>query len=430
MKNISNDYELDEIITNIAAGVSAKTGEEFFSMLVQKLSELFQLNYAFIGILDENKKSITTLRFYADGKIKENIHYNLTGTPCEQVIGNETCLYTSGIQKTFPKDKILIDWNIESYIGTPIFDKHENPIGILAGLSKVEFDNSDRMIKILEIFASRASAEMERINTYKELELTIEQLLAAQKHLVDSEKMVSIGSLVAGFTHEINTPIGLGVTGSSYLAEETINIQKLLNNEELTREDLEKFLERTNTLSNSMLINLTKAVDLIRSFKQISVDQHLCNKREFNLYTYIESVILSMSSSIKSKKIEIVNNSDRSINIYDNPGVYSQIFTNLINNSILHGIDGQNIVKINIEAYYDGDKTIITYNDNGKGIEESILPNIFDQFYTTKKDEGGSGLGLHIIKKLISKDLKGDIYCESNPDIGTTFTITIPNSKK
>jgi len=430
MKSISNDYELDDIITNIATGVSAKTGEEFFSLLLEKLSELFKLNYSFIGILDENKKSVTTLKFCDNGQIKENIHYQLENTPCEKVIGNETCLYTGNIQKTFPKDKTLVDWGIESYIGTPIFDKHNNPVGVLAGLSEEKFKNTNRMIKILEIFASRASAEIERINAYNELELTIEQLLTTQKHLVDSEKMVSIGSLVAGFTHEINTPIGLGVTGASYLVEESSNIHKLLNEEKLTKHNLEDFLNQANTLSNAMLINLTKAADLIKSFKQVSIDQQFCSKREFNLHTYIESVILSMSGSIKSKKVEILNNSNVSINIYGNPGIYSQIFTNLINNSIIHGAEDDKIVKIIIEAYHDENSIIITHNDNGKGIDESILPNIFNQFYTTKKYDGGSGLGLHIIKKLISEDLCGDINCKSNPSSGTTFTITIPNSKK
>jgi len=430
MKSISDDYELDEIITNISAGVSAKTGEEFFPLLVEKLSNLFKLNYAFIGVLDENKKSITTLSFYGDGQVKDNIHYELEHTPCEKVVGNETCLYTNDIQKIFPKDKILADLDIESYIGTPMFDKHNNPIGILAGLGKKKFKNSNRMIKILEIFASRAAAEIERINTYNELEQTIEQLLVTQKHLVDSEKMVSIGSLVAGFTHEINTPIGLGVTGASYLVEESTSIQKLLSEEKLTKQNLEDFLNKTNTLSNAMLINLTKAVDLIKSFKQVSIDQHFCSKREFNLHTYIESVILSMSGSIKSKKVEVLNNSNVSINIYGNPGIYSQIFTNLINNSIMHGSDGDKILKIIIEAYYDKDNIVITYNDNGKGIDESILPNIFNQFYTTKKDDGGSGLGLHIIKKLISNDLYGDITCQSKQSSGTTFTITIPKNKR
>ena len=430
MDNVSNGYEIDEIITNISSGVSAKTGEEFFTLLVQKLSELFKLDYAFIGILDEGKKGVTTLRFCVDGKIEDNIHYELKNTPCNHVVGNETCCYDNSIQSEFPKDKILFDWNIESYIGTPLFDKSGNPIGIIAGLSKVPFKNSTRMIKILEIFASRASAEIERINTYHELETTIAQLLAAQNHLVDSEKMVSIGSLVAGFTHEINTPIGLSVTGASYLKEEAINIQKSLNEEKLTKQNLNDFLEKTSTLSSAMLVNLSKAVDLIKSFKQISVDQHLNSKREFNLHTYIESVILSMSSVLKPKQIEIENKSDSSINIYANPGVYSQIFTNLINNSILHGIDGDNILKISIEAYNDGDNIIITHRDNGKGIEESVLPNIFDQFFTTKQNNGGSGLGLHIIKRLVSQNLCGDITCESTHNNGTTFTITVPNSKE
>ena len=171
-EDVTEKKYTEEAIKNIAAGVSAKTGSEFFNQLVIYLSRLFNTKYSFIGLLDEvNKQQINTLAVCASGEIAENISYSLVDTPCAEVVGQQTCAHTRNVQTLYPKDKLLKEMDVESYIGTPLYNSEGQPLGLIVLLDDKPLERIELMREILQIFAARAGAELERINTEKQLSI-------------------------------------------------------------------------------------------------------------------------------------------------------------------------------------------------------------------------------------------------------------------
>jgi signal transduction histidine kinase len=246
-----------------------------------------------------------------------------------------------------------------------------------------------------------------------------------QKHLLKSENMASLGSLVAGVTHELSTPLSLGITGMSHFISETNKLRELFNNEKMTQEDFENYLNESEKIADIVYTNLIGAKNIIQSFKRVSVDQSSEAKREFILKDYIDEIITSLHNKIKHTNITIKNQIDSNIQLNSYAGSFAQIFTNFIINSLMHGFTTDEHGTITISAIQN-DKTIdITYKDNGSGIAEDIIGRIYEPFFTTKGDSGGSGLGLQIIYDLITNKLQGTIDVNSSLGNGTTFNIKI-----
>ena len=260
-----------------------------------------------------------------------------------------------------------------------------------------------------------------------ELESSLIELKQAQRILIQTEKMTSLGRLVAGVAHEINTPIGNCLLGISNIQEEALVVTQKLDKKILDENYLRKFLNNTQELSKAMLSSLHHTVELVSSFKQISVDQHNETKRSFNLKSYCDSVILSFHGRFKNLPIELINSIDDSIEIYSFAGVFSQIITNLVMNSLIHGIEKEG--KIELSANYHENFLIFICEDDGVGIKEQLIDKIFAPFYTTKMGQGGSGLGLSIIHNLVTHNLKGEIICTSNVDKGTKIILNIPKTE-
>lgn len=281
----------------------------------------------------------------------------------------------------------------------------------------------DRARLIAENQAYQKSLESQT----KELQREIEDRKKAEKTLVQSEKMAALGDLVAGVAHEINTPLGIGVTGISYLHDATSTFQKMFNNGEAKKSDLENFLAECQEACQVTLTNLNRAAQLVTGFKQIAVDQTSGEKRLFDIKQYIEEILFSLHPRIKKTQhvINVVCPEKLMLNSF--PGAFSQILTNLILNSLLHGFEDMEAgqVDIGIEA---AKKTItLRYKDNGKGMTDVQLTKLFDPFYTTKRGSGGTGLGMHLVYNLVSEKLGGEIECESAPGKGTLITISVPN---
>ncbi|MDF1877865.1 DUF3365 domain-containing protein [Sulfurimonas sp. SAG-AH-194-L11] len=262
----------------------------------------------------------------------------------------------------------------------------------------------------------------------QELETILTDLKETQKKLIETEKMSSLGSLVAGVAHEINTPIGNSITGTTQLQHETNILIQALQEETLGKNALIEYLDTVKIISDSMYISLMSAASLVRSFKQVAIDQYIEEKRDFNLKEYCDEVLLSLHNKTKYENIDIQNLIDRSINVYSYAGIFSQAITNFIMNSIIHGYDKDSDKegKITIEGKIVQNDLVMIYKDDGKGIEEELIGKIFDPFFTTKFGQGGSGLGLSVIYNLIVHKLKGNITCESKVGQGIQMIITIP----
>lgn len=261
----------------------------------------------------------------------------------------------------------------------------------------------------------------------KQLSKAYDDLKQAQRTLVQSEKMASLGSLVAGVAHEINTPIGISVTASSYLQEKVIEFKKHIEAKQLSRSYLNEFTQNLDDSMQLLQNNLRRAAALITSFKQVAVDQSSQARYVFNLAENIQQVVLSLGHHLKKQHCQINVDCDSSLTLNSYPGSFIQIYSNLILNSITHGFDQWEPEKIiSIRVKQQDNQLVIDYRDNGRGISADILPRIFDPFVTSKRGQGGSGLGTHVIYNLVVQLLQGSIECHSKPNEGAQFIIRLP----
>lgn len=264
--------------------------------------------------------------------------------------------------------------------------------------------------------------------TNKQLQNSLSQLQQTQEQLVESEKMASLGNLVAGVAHEINTPIGVGVTAVSYLQTNVEKYNQLFEDGDLTQDDFNEFVESTTEATGIILTNLQRAANLVHSFKQVAVDQSTDERRQFNIKDYINEILQSLNPKLKKTSINIALNVPEDMVIYNTPGAFSQIITNLVMNSLIHAFDPSEQGEISITLNYTGDHEIqMIYADNGKGVPEENLKKVFEPFFTTNRQGGGSGLGMHIVYNLVTQKLGGKIQCQSEAGVGTEFVMLIPN---
>ncbi len=284
----------------------------------------------------------------------------------------------------------------------------------------------DELRKLNEELEHRVSERTQNLQEAKqELEHSLEQLHKMQQELVLSEKMAALGGLVAGVAHEINTPLGIGVTASSFLHENMIQLAEKFKDNSLKKSDLEKFISTGKESTESILTNLNRAAELIRSFKQVAADQSSEIPRHFNLKSYVDEVLLSLRPKYKRTDHTIENNCpDKEIFSY--PGAFMQIITNLLVNSLTHAFEGKTAGYIRIGGEIQDDILTFTFSDDGSGIPTEFMDKVFEPFYTTKRGEGGTGLGLHIVFNTVTQTLGGTIRFTSAQGKGTNFTITLP----
>lgn len=260
----------------------------------------------------------------------------------------------------------------------------------------------------------------------KDLKDSLEDLKRTQNQLIEAEKMASLGNLVAGVAHEINTPVGIGVTTATYLEDKLKALTAAYGAGQMKKSDLDKFFETAEQSLHSISANLLRAGALVRSFKQVAVDQTSEHPRIFNVKNYFNDILQSLSPRFKNTGHKIYLHAPEDLTIESYPGALMQIFSNLIINSLVHGFDEIENGVIEIKAEPEGDSLVLTYTDNGVGMNEEQLSRIYEPFYTTKRNAGGSGLGMNIVYNLISRKLNGTIKTQSKPGQGTTFIITMP----
>ena len=266
----------------------------------------------------------------------------------------------------------------------------------------------------------------ERKQAEEELSQTLAHLKTTQSQLIEAEKMAALGGLVAGVAHEINTPVGIGVTAASVLEQHTSTLHRTYKAGGMKRSDLEKYLDTASQSSEIILTNLHRAAELIQSFKQVAVDQSTEEKRVFPVKAYLEEVLRSLHPKLKRLHHRIAINAEDDLHLDSYPGAFSQIVTNLVMNSLTHAYEPDDHGQLVFDLTPKGDRLLFTYADDGRGIAPEHVSKIFEPFFTTKRSQGGSGLGLHIIYNLVTQKLGGTIRCESEKGVGTRFIINIP----
>lgn len=265
------------------------------------------------------------------------------------------------------------------------------------------------------------------------LKKALEQRNEVQTQLVEMENMAALGTMMSSLTHEINTPVGVAITAISHLRTIQDNSVRLFKSGELKKSDLERFYKECQESSEIIERNLNRSTQLIKTFKQLSLDQHSQDVRQINLCGYFDEILLSLKPRLKRTRHQFCIDIDPSMNIVSNPGAISQLLINLIMNSAQHGFSEDMVGHISLKAkriedQIYGDSLELIYRDNGRGMNEHTVENIYKPFFTMARRSGGSGLGMHICYNLVVKVLGGQIDCHSKPGKGVEFRIIFPTS--
>ncbi len=268
--------------------------------------------------------------------------------------------------------------------------------------------------------------EMEKATLEKMVDARTTELKVAMDELIEKEKMASLGGLVSGIAHEINTPLGVSVSAASYLKTINDQLMEQMQNGTMTRTQLIEFLRSLDETANILNNNLYRAAELVKSFKEISVNQITEDLSYFNFKEYLDMILLSLKHEYKNSGHTIEVQCDENMVIKSYSGVYAQIFTNLVMNALIHGLKEVKGGIIHIGVVKEEDVMQIEFSDNGVGISTEALPKIFEPFYTTNRGKGGSGLGLNVVYNLVTGKLNGKINCYSTLGEGTRFVIRVP----
>jgi signal transduction histidine kinase len=331
---------------------------------------------------------------------------------------------------------------IASWMGAPML-VNDQPYGVIivqsydpaivytrAELDLLAFMASHVAVAIARMQAGRdvrqAKERLEQQNAALGSALTA--LQEAQTELVRQEKLASLGRLVAGVAHEINTPLGICVTATSHLVQELKLTREELANGEMTEDSLESFLDIVDQSLRIMTTNTQRAAALVKSFKQVAVDQSSGDIRRFNLGAYVNEVLLSLQPKLKGKPVKVEVDCPNDLLLESHPGAVSQILTNMVMNSLVHGFEDGKAGRIGIRAVHDGDMVTLEYADDGIGMDQDTLGKLFDPFFTTKRGSGGSGLGAHILYNLATGALGGSVRVDSAPGEGLRYQLKFPRS--
>lgn len=304
------------------------------------------------------------------------------------------------------------------FTAAPLRDSSDQIAGAIQTLQ----DISERKIAVEREHALNLKLEQ----SVTELNNSLELLQKTQHQLVQTAKMAALGQLVAGVAHEINTPIGIGVTAASLLEEKTVECTRLFDSQTMKRSDLEGYFRVAKDSSEMILSNLRRASDLIQRFKQVAVDQTCEDRKDINLRECLENLIMSLQPMLKKGSHIVSLKCREDLVLQSYAGALGQIIPILVLNSLNHGFEEMRNGRISINILEQEDTITICYNDNGKGVPPEHLERIFDPFFTTQRNKGGTGLGLHILYNIVAQTLGGHIECESTPGQGITYRIEFP----
>ncbi len=321
-------------------------------------------------------------------------------------------------------EELILQWSFVPFYEGPDL-KYRIAFGYdITPLKRVEREII-RLNEELEAKVDKRTRSLKESN--EQLAKAYDNLKVAQQTLVESEKMASLGSLVAGVAHEINTPVGISVTAASFLQERIKDFQSKIEEKQLSRSYLTELIHTLDESTMLLQNNLRRASELISSFKQVAVDQSSQAHYQFNVADNLHQVVMSLGHKLKKSQAEVDIHCDPKLTVNSYPGSFAQIYSNLILNSIHHGFeDWDKPKKIEIHIEQLDHELLIDYRDNGRGIDPKILPRIFDPFVTSKRGQGGSGLGTHIVYNLVVQLMKGRISCDSEVGEGARFQIRLP----
>lgn len=436
---------MENQIRTIIEGVSNTFGDSFLQHIVVLLNNAIGANYTFVARLNAEQMQSNVIALCVNGTLQPGFTYALKGTPCANVAQNGVCIYPQDVCHFFPEDQLLIDMGIEGYVGTPLFDSQRRVMGLIVALYEQPVPDPQNVQTIFKIFSGRISAEIERseqasalIELNNALEAKVQtrtQVLAEQNkalnkamadltqtqaQLIQTEKLASLGSLVAGVAHELNTPMGIAITSVSHLQEEHKKLQAQFDANQLNKQDMALYLQQSSeglALIESTLLRLAR---LVKDFKQLAIRQDKTHIVELNVQTFLRQCTALLKDELGTSSCDVKGD----ICLTTCSESLRQIVHELTHNSLRHNPQP---LHIQISAQAEPGWVMLHYQDDGQGITPEHQGKIFEPFFTTARQQGAAGLGLHIMHNLINQRLRGSIRLLPGTN-GSHFEIRLPQS--
>lgn len=440
----------ESILHHIISALKNTSGDEFFNTIALQLDKIIKADYTFIARINKQQHTSKTISLIAKGKVAENIEYSLRHTPCDDVYGDTTCVYPSGICQLYPKDQLLVDMKVEGYIGAPLYSSSGEVMGLVVALYEQPITNQVLIQSLFELFSGRISAEIERVEKEQQLqalndnlefevavrtkELTdaLAHIKETQSVVIEQERLASLGSMVAGVAHEINTPLGVAMLSSTNIGEITKSISGKLEQQTLSKKQLTARLADISESTAALVHNLQRAADLVTNFKQVAVERNITEYSKICLQQWITSQISSLKPLLKQAGISLTMTlPEQPVIIKTYPAKLSQVLVNIAQNTAIHAYDDSFLTEqktLEIELTEQTDTVSMSLIDKGVGMSIEVLVKVFDPFFTTKRNSGGTGLGLSIVHSIVKGTLEGELKVDSQPGLGTKFTIVINKS--
>ena len=409
--DVTESRQAEEAFRLIAVGTAATTGSDFFQSLVQHMAQALRARYAFVSTCDDRKHA-RTLAFWKGDGFGQNFEFDIADTPCEKVLHGEVCYYRE-LQGLFPRDKLLADWQAESYLGLPMLDGSNRVIGHIAILDDKPMDADSRAIDLLKIFASRAAAELKRQKAEDELQAALqerERMREELAHLAHLNRVSTMGELAASLAHEIKQPISAAMTDARTCSRW------------LTREHPD--LAEAQLAASRVVKDVARASEIIGRVRSLFKKDSLQHE-EVDLNELIQEMIALLRG--EASRHSILIHSDFSLDL---PPIMAdrvqlqQVLMNLMLNSIEAMKSMDTPGKLTIKSQQeDSDQLLISVMDTGVGVPPEKMEQIFNAFFTSKPQ--GTGMGLPISRSIIETH-GGRLWAVSNPGSGTTFQFTLP----
>jgi PAS domain S-box-containing protein len=298
-------------------------------------------------------------------------------------------------------------------------------------VNKLPLLNSDGEIQNIVTVAldigERKRGELEMRKAKDAAEAALRNLRETQNSLIEAEKLAALGRLVAGVAHEVNNPVGISLTVASSLERKIAMFAEEVARGELRRSSLNDFVESNRDAASQLVANLNRAAELIQSFKQVAADRNYSDKRVFDLADLTEQVVMSLKPGLRKQNLALSVDCEPNLIMNSFPGPYGQVLTNLFFNSVAHAFPGGGGGAVKIRVKESGDDHVeILFTDNGCGMSPDVRKRAFDPFFTTRRDQGGTGLGLHIVYSIVTNRLGGRIHLNSELGEGTRIQIVLP----
>lgn len=352
---------------------------------------------------------------------------NAVGKPINEVIrDNPWKLLPENLETVFPSS--MGPTSVYS-TETTVHDRQDKLHTVIfsTGVLRDPDGNVTSLVSLMQDITQRKRSEIELENAKEAAEKALSELRIAQGNLIQSEKMASLGSLVAGISHEINTPIGSCITVASSIAERAHHFQDVVESGKIRKSDLSHFVDTIAEASDILNKSLASAAELIQNFKQVAVDQTTSKRRRFDLERVVTEVASTLQPAVKKTPHLLELDIHQNIPMDSYPGPLGQVITNIVNNALIHAFERTDSGVIRISSdLKDDDKVTLIVSDTGSGIPKAHIKRIFDPFFTTKMGSGGTGLGLNVTYNIVTNLLGGTIQVTSVENEGSTFTITLP----